>query len=69
MNSDFKIFLNMLLRQLNFIVLSVEQPFYVYKKKYKGQITLILWFLSLPSESGLILECSLEICHPRASCL
>ena len=65
MISDFKIFPIMLLRQLNFGVLSVQQLLYVcYKEKIPFSFN--LWFLLLLSEGGLSPESCLAICHPVA---
>ena len=52
MISDFKVFPVILLRQLNFGISSVYQPFYVY---YKGKTPLFfnLQFLFLLTERGL----------------
>ena len=68
LKSDFKIFLIMLSRQLNFSVFLGQLLFYVY---YKGKTPLFLnlQFLLLLSEKRLIPESCFAICNPRASCL
>ena len=65
---NFKVFQIMLLRQLNFAVLSIQQLFYVY---CKGQTPLFLnlQFLLLLNERRLRPESCLVSCHPRAQLL
>ena len=58
----------MLLRKLNFGVLSASQLFYVYHKE-KTPLFFNLKFLLLLDERGLSPESCLAICHSRASFL
>ena len=66
MIGDFNIFPIMLLRQLNFGVLSVYLRLLATKEKHNF---FNLQFLLLLSESWLNPESCLAICYPRASCL
>ena len=63
--SDFNTFSKMFLRQLNFGVLSVWKPVYVYCKG-KTPLFFNLYFLLLLSERGLSPESCLAIYHARA---
>ena len=66
MIGDFNIFPIMLLRQLNFGVLSVYLRLLATKEKHNF---FNLQFLLLLSERGLNPEICLAICYPRTSCL
>ena len=58
----------MLLTQLIFGILSIQQLFYVYYTKEKPQFFEAVVFICL-SEERLPPENCLAICHSRASCL